>query len=91
MIATIAKTAEKVRADMLLVGAYGLKVEKGDAEGGDDGKSFSVMGSTSDGRSCRVACRVRVRAACARVLCFFWEGGGRGVHDATMTQTPPTD
>lgn len=42
---TIAKAAEKVKADLLLVGAYGLKIEKGDVPT----DSYSVMGSTSDG------------------------------------------
>jgi len=45
VIATIARTAERTRADLLLVGAYGLKIEAG-AEPKD---SFSVMGSVSDG------------------------------------------
>lgn len=46
MIATIAKTSEDFNADLLLVGAYGLKVEE---DGKDAEESFTVMGSVSDG------------------------------------------
>lgn len=44
-IETIAAAAEKCRADLLLVGAYGLKIEQGETHG----DTFSVMGSVSNG------------------------------------------
>ena len=45
VINTLAKAAERIRADLLLVGAYGLRIE----QGAQDEVSFSVAGKVSDG------------------------------------------